>query len=149
MLRFLPLLCLLLACAGDARVEGSLASSQEGVFAVRWGPAGTGLVHGEGRVHGDRFWIDVAGAPPPAAFHQGVAVGELVLAGPGTSVRLGAPLDDVRGVAAGYALVYRSKVLGADASWAAAFPEGLSCAVEHSDGWSPVDCGTLGPLDLE
>lgn len=119
------------------------------MLAVRWGPAGSGLVHGEGQALGDRYVIDVEGAPPPAAFHQGVAVGEIVLMGAGTSVRLGAPLDDVHGVASGFALVHREEVLGADASWASDFPVGLSCAIEQSDGWTPASCSALEPLTFE
>ena len=149
MTRFLPLFLLLAACATDARVEGSLEEERSGVLAVRWGPAGSGLVHGKGEALGDRYFIDVEGAPPPAAFHQGVAVGEIVLTGPGTSVRLGAPLDDVRGVAHGFALVQRAEVIGADATWASEFPVGLSCAVEQSEGWAPTSCASLEPLRFE
>ncbi len=148
-IRFTPLLLLLAACATDVRVEGSLQESREGVLAVRWGPAGSRLLHGEGEALGDRFTLDVEGAPPPAAFHQGVAVGEIVLTGPGTTVRLGAPLDDVRGVASGVALVQREEVVGADASWAAGFPVGLSCAVEQPEGWAVADCAGLEPLTFE
>jgi hypothetical protein len=148
--RLAPLLLLLLAaCASDARVEGSLQEERSGVIAVRWGPAGSGLVHGQGQALGARYFIDVEGAPPPAAFHQGVAVGEIVLTGPNTSVRLGAPLDDVHGVAGGFALVQREEEVGADASWAEDFPVGLSCAVESSDGWTPVSCASLEPLRFE
>lgn len=147
--RLASLLLLLTACATEARVEGSLQESRQGVLAVRWGPAGSGLVHGEGEALGERYVIDVEGAPPPAAFHQGVAVGEIVLTGPGTTVRLGAPLDDVHGVASGFALVQREEVVGADASWAVEFPVGLSCAVERADGWSPADCAALEPLAFE
>jgi len=147
--RFLPLLLLLTACATDARVEGSLERERSGVLAVRWGPAGSGLVHGNGEALGDRYFIDVESAPPPAAFHQGVAVGEIVLTGPGTNVRLGRPLDDVHGVASGFALVHREEVIGADASWAGDFPVGLSCAVEQSDGWAPTSCASLEPLRFE
>ncbi len=149
MTRFLPLLLLLTACATDARVEGSLQEARTGVLAVRWGPAGSGLLHGQGEALGERYVIDVEGAPPPAAFHQGVAVGEIVLTGPGTIVRLGAPLDDVHGVASGFALVQREEVIGADASWASDFPVGLSCAVESSTGWTPVSCAALEPLTFE
>lgn len=149
MSRFTPLLLLLAACASDARVEGSLQEAREGVLAVRWGPAGSGLVHGEGEALGERYVIDVEGAPPPAAFHQGVAVGEIVLTGPGTTVRLGAPLDDVRGVASGVALVQREEVVGSDASWAAEFPVGLSCAVQDSEGWALADCAALEPLAFQ
>lgn len=147
--RLAPLLLLLVACASDARVEGTLRDAREGVLAVRWGPAGSGLVHGEGEALGERFVIAVKGAPPPAAFHQGVAVGEIVLTGKGTTVRLGAPLDDVHGVATGVALVQREEEVGADASWAAGFPVGLSCAVEGPNGWTPADCATLEPLRFE
>ena len=106
-------------------------------------------MHGAGEAGEGRFWIDVAGSPPPAAFHQGIAVGEIVLLGAGESVRLGAPLNDVRGLAEGVALVQRAAEIGADAAWAASFPVGLSCAVEGDEGWVPIECAAFGPLDFE
>lgn len=147
--RLTPLLLLLAACAADARVEGSLREAREGVLAVRWGPAGSGLVHGQGEALGERFVVEIEGPPPPAAFHQGVAIGELVLTGPGTTVRLGAPLDDVHGVASEVALVQRDEIVGVDVSWADEFPVGLSCALRRADGWMPADCAALEPLTFE
>ena len=150
MLRRLPILLVLLAaCATDVRVEGAVQEPREGVMAVRWGPAGSGLVHGEGVASGGRFWVDVDRAPPHAAFHQGVAVGELVLLGQGGTVRLGAPLDDVRGLARDVALVFRGEGLGDDTHWASTFPAGLSCARPVEQGWAPVACATLEPLRFD
>ena len=147
--RFVPLMLLAAACASDARVEGALRESHAGTLAVRWGPAGSGLLHGQGEAAGERYWLAVDGEPPPAAFHQGVAVAEIVLSGPGTSVRLGAPLDDVRGVAEGVALIHREGELGEDAAWASAFPEGISCAARDDQGWTPVECAALEPLSFD
>tara|TARA_B100001750_G_scaffold246103_1_gene267452 strand:- start:1855 stop:2310 length:456 start_codon:yes stop_codon:yes gene_type:complete len=146
--RLLPvlLLSLVAACVSGTRVEGEMKETREGVMALRWGPAGSGLVHGEGLATEQRFWIDVDGAPPAAAFHQGVAVGEMVLLGTGSSVRLGMPLDDVHGVADGVAVVFRQKALGVDTEWAAVFPEGISCATQGAETWEPADCQSLDPL---
>ncbi|MEO0321948.1 MAG: hypothetical protein AAF447_03255 [Myxococcota bacterium] len=147
-MRFLvPLLFLALAgfgigCRGSLEVEGdAVAPSREGRLALRWGAPGIGLVHGEGELEAGRYWLGLPGRPPPAAFQHAafqnrVAVAEVVLLPPDATVQLGAPLEDVRGVATEHVIVWSDAPRGE-------LPEGASCARREGTRLVSVPCRDL------
>ncbi len=138
----LPLVFLALAgfgigCRGSLELEGeAVAPTAEGRLALRWGTPGTGLVHGEGELGDGHYWLGLPGRPPPAAFQGGVAVGEVVLLPSEGVVQLGAPLEDVQGVAEAHVVVWSDGPRDA-------LPEGASCARRRGAELQPVPCRDL------
>ena len=140
-------LCSLLSFGcGDLDVAGSVEGATEGVIALSWGQPERGLVHGQGRLMGGELEARVSNRPPPAAFHRGLAVADLVLLDSNADVRLGQPLEE-RAVASDVVLIFRAPNM-TERWWSDSFPEGFSCAqttigADGEAGYSPVSCTGL------
>lgn len=130
-----------MGCGGSVALDGEAQALSEGAIALRWGAPGTGLVGRAGRVAEGRYHLELSERPPHAAFEAGVAVAELVLVPGDTDVRLGAPLEEVLGVADEVFVLYIDET--SDAEWATALAPGFHCALRADDTYLPAECDEL------